>query len=73
MCRLLAYLGSPVSLEHLLYKPEHSLIVQSYQPCEMTSGVVNADGFGVGWYHIQKDTSTARRKSKVKSIMEWAF
>ncbi|MHC5718255.1 MAG: ergothioneine biosynthesis protein EgtC, partial [Nostoc sp.] len=27
MCRLLAYLGSPVSLEHLLYKPEHSLIV----------------------------------------------
>lgn len=43
MCRLLAYLGSPISLEHLLYKPEHSLIVQSYQPREMTSGVVNAD------------------------------
>ncbi|MBW4555448.1 MAG: ergothioneine biosynthesis protein EgtC [Trichormus sp. ATA11-4-KO1] len=56
MCRLLAYMGSPVSLERLLYKPEHSLIVQSYQPREMTSGVVNADGFGVGWYHSQKDT-----------------
>ncbi|NDJ22412.1 ergothioneine biosynthesis protein EgtC [Nostoc sp. B(2019)] len=56
MCRLLAYLGSPVSLEKLLYKPEHSLIVQSYQPREMTSGVVNADGFGMGWYHNQKDT-----------------
>ena len=56
MCRLLAYLGSPVSLEDLLYKPEHSLIVQSYQPREMTSGVINADGFGVGWYHSQKDT-----------------
>ncbi|MBH8573328.1 ergothioneine biosynthesis protein EgtC [Nostocaceae cyanobacterium CENA369] len=56
MCRLLAYLGSPVSLEHLLFKPEHSLIVQSYQPREMSSGVVNADGFGVGWYHSQKDT-----------------
>ncbi len=56
MCRLLAYLGSPVYLEQLLYKPEHSLIVQSYQPREMTSGVVNADGFGVGWYHNQKDT-----------------
>ncbi|WP_341528974.1 ergothioneine biosynthesis protein EgtC [Nostoc sp. UHCC 0302] len=55
MCRLLAYLGSPVSLEHLLYKPEHSLIVQSYQPREMSSGVVNADGFGVGWYHSQKE------------------
>lgn len=57
MCRLLAYLGSPISLEHLLYKPEHSLIVQSYQPREMTSGVVNADGFGVGWYHTQKNTA----------------
>ncbi|MBD2487209.1 ergothioneine biosynthesis protein EgtC [Aulosira sp. FACHB-615] len=57
MCRLLAYLGSPVSLEHLLYKPEHSLIVQSYQPREMNSGVVNADGFGMGWYHSHKDTA----------------
>jgi glutamine amidotransferase len=56
MCRLLAYLGSPVSLEPLLYEPEHSLVVQSYQPREMLSGVVNADGFGVGWYHVQKDT-----------------
>ncbi|MBW4614184.1 MAG: ergothioneine biosynthesis protein EgtC [Desmonostoc vinosum HA7617-LM4] len=56
MCRLLAYLGSPIYLEPLLYKPEHSLIVQSYQPQEMISGVVNADGFGMGWYHHQKDT-----------------
>jgi ergothioneine biosynthesis protein EgtC len=56
MCRLMGYLGSPKTLEYLLYKPEHSLIVQSYQPREMTSGVVNADGFGVGWYHAQKDT-----------------
>ena len=51
MCRLLGYIGSPIQLDHLLYKPEHSLIVQSYQPREMTSGVVNADGLGIGWYH----------------------
>lgn len=51
MCRLLGYLGAPIHLDRLLYKPEHSLIVQSYQPREMTSGVVNADGFGIGWYH----------------------
>ncbi|GAB1542041.1 ergothioneine biosynthesis protein EgtC [Scytonema sp. NUACC21] len=56
MCRLLAYLGSPISLEPLLYQPQHSLIVQSYQPREMLSGVVNADGFGVGWYHSYKET-----------------
>ena len=57
MCRLLGYIGSPISLDYLLYKPEHSLIIQSYQPREMNSGVVNADGFGVGWYHPQKETN----------------
>lgn len=56
MCRLLGYLGSPIQLDYLLSKPEHSLIVQSYQPREMTSGVVNADGYGIGWYHAQRDT-----------------
>ncbi len=50
MCRLLAYLGRPIQLDRLLLKPEHSLVAQSYQPREMTSGVVNADGFGIGWY-----------------------
>ena len=56
MCRLLGYLGPPIALDYLLYKPEHSLIVQSYQPREMNSGLLNADGFGVGWYHLQRDT-----------------
>ena len=55
MCRLLGYLGPAIPLDHLLYKPEHSLIVQSYQPREMTSGVVNADGLGIGWYHPQRN------------------
>ena len=54
MCRLLGYLGQPIPLDRLLYKPEHSLVVQSYQPLEMTSGVANADGFGLGWYHSEK-------------------
>ncbi|MEP0772297.1 class II glutamine amidotransferase, partial [Trichocoleus sp. ST-U1] len=49
MCRILGYLGSPILLDCLLSKPEHSLIVQSYEPREMTSGVVSADGFGIGW------------------------
>ncbi|HBL59220.1 MAG TPA: ergothioneine biosynthesis protein EgtC [Cyanobacteria bacterium UBA8803] len=44
-----------MQLDQLLYKPEHSLIVQSYQPQEMTSGVVNADGLGIGWYHPDRD------------------
>lgn len=56
MCRLLGYLGPPILLDYILSKPEHSLIEQSYQPREMTSGLLNADGFGIGWYHAQQDT-----------------
>jgi len=56
MCRLLGYLGLPLQLDHLLLKPDHSLIVQSYQPREMTAGLLNADGFGIGWYHDEPQT-----------------
>jgi len=50
MCRLLGYLGKPVLIETYLLHPNHSLITQSYQPKEMTAGLINADGFGVGWH-----------------------
>ncbi|UBF24388.1 ergothioneine biosynthesis protein EgtC [Kovacikia minuta CCNUW1] len=63
MCRLMGYLGSPVQLDRLLNKPEHSLIIQSYEPREMTSGVVNADGFGIGWYHLHHQTEPYTYKS----------
>ncbi|ESA37602.1 glutamine amidotransferase [Leptolyngbya sp. Heron Island J] len=51
MCRLLAYLGVPIPLEELILKPEHSLLVQSYQPKELEVALLNADGFGLGWHH----------------------
>ena len=54
MCRLMAYVGTAASLESLLYQPPHSLIVQSYQPQEMTAGLLNADGFGVGWHDAER-------------------
>lgn len=54
MCRLLGYIGEPIQLDNLLYKPEHSLVVQSYKPQEMTAGLLNADGFGIGWHHLKK-------------------
>jgi len=48
---MVAYLGgSRATLSSVVLEPEHSLLVQSYAPKEMMSGVVNADGFGVGWY-----------------------
>ncbi|HEX4223311.1 MAG TPA: ergothioneine biosynthesis protein EgtC [Pseudonocardiaceae bacterium] len=51
MCRHLAYLGPPVTLADLLLRPEHSLLRQSWAPCDMRQGgTINADGFGVAWY-----------------------
>ncbi|MFI8961755.1 ergothioneine biosynthesis protein EgtC [Streptomyces sp. NPDC053493] len=50
MCRHLAYVGPPVALGELLLRPAHSLEHQSWAPDTQVSGVVNADGFGVGWY-----------------------
>jgi len=48
---MVGYLGeSEATLSSLILEPEHSLLVQSYAPKEMMSGVVNADGFGLGWY-----------------------
>ena len=49
MCRWLAYSGSPVSIEDLLYRPEHSLIDQSLHS-HLGAETTNGDGFGVGWY-----------------------
>ncbi len=49
MCRWLAYSGSPVVIEELLYKPKHSLIDQSLHST-MGAETTNGDGFGIGWY-----------------------
>lgn len=50
MCRLVGYLGSSIQLDELFYQPEHSLYHQSYNPKELKSGMVCADGVGIGWY-----------------------
>jgi predicted glutamine amidotransferase len=56
MCRFIAYLGSPILADDLLYKPRYSLIsAQSINAGEM-SAQVNGDGFGIGWYAPEIDT-----------------
>jgi predicted glutamine amidotransferase len=50
MCRWLAYSGSPVLLEDLLYKPDHSLIDQSLHA-----------RLGVGWYGTNTETPAVFR------------
>ena len=50
MCRHLAYLGEQTTLRSLLMDPPYSLQAQAWAPRRQRHGVVNADGFGVGWY-----------------------
>ena len=50
MCRLVAYLGAPISPRHLVFGGTHPLHEQAWAPRELLSGSVNADGYGVVWY-----------------------
>lgn len=49
MCRLMAYMGSPIIIDKLLYQPKNSLINQSINAKELEEPL-NGDGFGIGWY-----------------------
>lgn len=49
MCRWFAYMGQPILLDELLYKPKNSLIDQSMS-AKSAETPTNGDGFGVGWY-----------------------
>jgi predicted glutamine amidotransferase len=51
MCRWLAYSGSPILLEEVLYKPRYSLIDQSMHS-RMGVETTNGDGFGIAWYGL---------------------
>lgn len=50
MCRHVAWLGEPRSVASIVLEPEHGLLRQSYAPRHQRRGVVNADGWGVGFY-----------------------
>ena len=59
MCRWLAYSGAPVRLEELLFKPKHSLVMQS-KHSDLGATAVNGDGFGVGWYADEEQPGVYR-------------
>ena len=50
MCRHLGYLGPERTLHSLIYEGEHSLEHQAYAPRLTQGNLLNADGFGAGWY-----------------------
>lgn len=49
MCRHLAWLGEPRSVSALVLERPHGLLQQSWAPRRQQRGVVNADGWGVGF------------------------
>lgn len=49
MCRWLAYTGSPLQMESVLFRAKHSLIDQSLHS-KLGATTTNGDGFGLGWY-----------------------
>ena len=62
MCRHLAWLGEPRPLDALVLTPEHGLLRQSYQPRRQSHGLMNADGWGVG-FHVPGRQEPARWRS----------
>ncbi|MDT7754337.1 MAG: gamma-glutamyl hercynylcysteine S-oxide hydrolase [Mycobacterium sp.] len=50
MCRHLGWLGEPASVASLVLDRAHGLLVQSYAPRRQKHGLMNADGWGVGFF-----------------------
>jgi gamma-glutamyl hercynylcysteine S-oxide hydrolase len=50
MCRHLGWLGEPRSIASLVLNPASGLLVQSYAPRRQKHGLMNADGWGVGFF-----------------------
>ncbi|OMC08384.1 ergothioneine biosynthesis protein EgtC [Mycobacterium sp. SP-6446] len=57
MCRHLGWLGADVTVSSLVLEPPCGLRVQSYAPRRQKYGLMNADGWGVGFF----DGDVARR------------
>jgi gamma-glutamyl hercynylcysteine S-oxide hydrolase len=50
MCRHLGWLGAVVTISSLVLDPPQGLRVQSYAPRRQKHGLMNADGWGVGFF-----------------------
>jgi glutamine amidotransferase len=64
MCRHLGWLGRETPVSSLVLDPPHGLRVQSYAPRRQKHGLLNADGWGVGFF----DGATPRRWRSVAPL-----
>jgi glutamine amidotransferase len=66
MCRHLGWLGKPRSVASLVLDPPSGLKVQSYAPRRQKHGLMNADGWGVGFFSPElPDGGPARWRNAV--------
>jgi glutamine amidotransferase len=61
MCRHLGWLGADVSVSSLVLDPPCGLRVQSYAPRRQKHGLMNADGWGVGFFAGSSEGEVPRR------------
>jgi len=54
----MAYSGDPILAHDLLFRPNHSIIVQSLH-ANLGGVTTNGDGFGIGWYGDGETTTPA--------------
>ena len=64
MCRHLGWLGQPASVASLVLEPPYGLVVQSYSPRRQKHGLMNADGWGVGFYVADRPEPARWRSSR---------
>jgi predicted glutamine amidotransferase len=73
MCRWVAYAGSEIYLEDLIFHQEHSIVSQRLAATQ-SARVTNGDGFGVAWYNnritpgLFKDILPAWNDSNLRSL-----
>jgi gamma-glutamyl hercynylcysteine S-oxide hydrolase len=61
MCRHLGWLGAGVSVSSLVLDPPYGLRAQSYAPRRQKNGLMNADGWGVGFFDGASEGGVPRR------------
>jgi glutamine amidotransferase len=61
MCRHLGWLGADVTVSSLVLDPPCGLRVQSYAPRRQKHGLMNADGWGVGFFDRSSSGELPRR------------
>ena len=65
MCRHLGWLGADVTVSSLVLDPPYGLRVQSYAPRRQKHGLMNADGWGVGFFDRSSEGEVPRRWRQV--------